>query len=186
MTTDNILARLESLERSNRRWKVGSLSAFVLCGGAALLGLTPGQESQDIVGQRTVTASKLVITDTKGNARVQIDCPADGPRVRLLDAKGKTMARLVSQPGATWLTLTYGKSSVELMALVSASWVNLRDQKGTIRHRITCNADRSYIAIFDPKRRTPRFTINCDAKRAYLTICDADGDDHRDSGLHGS
>jgi hypothetical protein len=70
---DNLLARLERLERQNRTWKLAALSLLVvLAGGAAM------QKPSDVQPTRTLTVQRLVLVDAQGNHRALLSSDKEG------------------------------------------------------------------------------------------------------------
>ena len=68
-----------------------SLSVFMLCLTSGILGSQLSPISQ--TGQGDL--SKLELKDAKGNVRISLDAAAaDGPNIRLMDAKGRTVLNL--------------------------------------------------------------------------------------------
>ena len=97
----DVNARLERLERENRRLKRW---AGVACGGFALLGLA-GAAAPAICD--VVSAERLVLRDNGGRQRLVVDAyQTDSPTLVLQTREGKTLARLgIDERGEAYFNL---------------------------------------------------------------------------------
>ena len=112
MTPDSetILARLETLERENRRWRRIGIAALALLAAVGVLGAARPQPS-------TITAHQLLLTDSAGDLRARLTA-IDGkfPSLTLYDGRGQAMISLKGggpQPGIT-LGDSSGKTRIML------------------------------------------------------------------------
>jgi hypothetical protein len=89
----DVVARLDKLERQALRLKVAAF-AFALIAGSLLL---MGQSNPS----RTLTVSRLAITDADGHERIVLQAPIGGPEIVLSDMIGKPVVLLKEMgPGA--------------------------------------------------------------------------------------
>ncbi len=111
--SEAILARLESLERENRRWRRIAIAALALVAGVVVLGAARPAPS-------TITAHQILLTDNAGNLRGKLTA-IDGkfPSLTLYDGRGQAMLSLKGggpQPGLA-VSDASGKTSVMLGGL---------------------------------------------------------------------
>lgn len=86
-TAPNLIARVEALERENRRWKRAALvAAAILAAGAAVGMSSPPTKTLDL--------ELLRIVDARGKARVILGMGEEGPALSLLDEKERLRANL--------------------------------------------------------------------------------------------
>ncbi len=110
--TERLVARIDRLERSHHRWKVGAVlvaAIAVLVLGARPQSLVTAQGARTIAAQRFLLLSpggqsagaalqfsdrgpELVLLDPGEKRRLQIRLEASGPSVNLLDSRGGTRA----------------------------------------------------------------------------------------------
>ena len=88
-----VVARLEKVERQNRRLKRVGVVVLAL----AVAGMVMGQA---MPRARIVEAEEFVLRDAAGNVRAELVAFKDGPALTLLDENGKSRATLaVDKPG---------------------------------------------------------------------------------------
>ena len=94
---DRLAARLEKLERQNRRLKLGGGALAV---GLGLLGLTAAAGPLCDV----VSAERFVLHDARGKTRMTLDAYHTEPVITLQDKAGKAVARFgVGEDGQAYL-----------------------------------------------------------------------------------
>jgi hypothetical protein len=83
MTIEELSARLEKVERTNRRWRAGGIVALVLVAAGAAMGQAASPE-------KVIRAGRFEALDGEGRPRAVLGSGADGsPALRLLDRDGK-------------------------------------------------------------------------------------------------
>ena len=103
-------ARIESLERQNRRFKAVGL------GLAAVLG-TVGIMSASSAMCDTVSAERFVLHDAKGKTRMLMDAYHTSPHIAFRNEAGKTVATFgVDDKGESYLTLYDAKGNARSSA----------------------------------------------------------------------
>lgn len=126
---DNLLARVEKLERQNRRMKLGGLGALVIAGAFLLMGQASGPRTQD-----EVRANGFVLVDTSGETRARLFMSSDGPELALYYANGKMGAWLTAGELLNGTALDMidasGKAGVALTAFPKGPLLNVMDAQG--------------------------------------------------------
>jgi hypothetical protein len=166
-----LAARLEKLEKQNRRIKGIGIVLLVLAAALVLMGQTPGH--------RTVEANEFVLKDADGTVRGRWSVAALGPRFVLLDATGKERVAFNMNPGGAGLTLSdaSGRARAHLVATVNgpgllltdangkdrlflfaddtenSAGLGLQDEKGSQPVRLTVGPDRAHLILFAPGER---------------------------------
>lgn len=84
---DQVLARLERLERENRRYKLGAAAAGLACFGWVACGLVPQAKS-------TLSAERFVLVDAAGSEKATLE----------VDSKGNPMLTLRNEKSTAVLT----------------------------------------------------------------------------------
>ena len=135
MTTDmqTIMARVERLERQNRRMKLVVVSMVVVVGA----GLLMGQASPTKKVPKVITAEKFRVVDKDGNLRIGLGVEPDGsPRLMFIDEDGKTRIGLyVERDDSTGMVLNDKdeKGGIELRVLPDGSpGLVLKDKDGKV------------------------------------------------------
>ena len=121
MTPQEMMQRIEGLERRQRRYARAGLVA--MSAAAGLLAIGAGKP----LGGKVVEAEKLLIRDSKGSVRAEIGTTTEGwATIELLDGKGAKVMSLrgpTSAPiieladgagGSIWLTSSTTGSSMSL------------------------------------------------------------------------
>ncbi len=85
--SENLIERVEALERENRRWKRTALAAAALLIAAAVVGMSAPPT-------KTLDLELLRIVDSHGKARAILGMSEEGPALSLLDEKGRLRANL--------------------------------------------------------------------------------------------
>jgi hypothetical protein len=99
-----LAARLDRLERSNRRLRLGLALALLLATGGAILGAARGPGP--------VEATRFVLVDAKGRERGVLElAESGGPQLLLIDPEGNVQVALFAVPsGVRGLALHEGES----------------------------------------------------------------------------
>ena len=108
--SEAIVARLEKLERENRRWRRIGIAALALVAGVVIVGAARPAPS-------TITAHQILLTDKAGNLRGRLTA-IDGnfPSLTLYDGRGHAMLSVKGggpQPGIS-IGDTAGKTRIML------------------------------------------------------------------------
>jgi hypothetical protein len=92
---DRVLARLDRLERQNRRLKLLITAAVFLLGGVlALAAWRPVPLQAEPSQSRAVEGDKLTLRDEHGHMRAGLAMGKDGPMLTFYDEQGKARAGL--------------------------------------------------------------------------------------------
>jgi len=169
----NILARLERLERQNRRLKGGALGFLLLF--AACVGLM-GQAKQAAkkppakapaaaapvpaapaapAGPRTVEAENFILKDSNGRVRAELTMNGAGPSFKLRDASGSALMTLSLNDGApngplVLLSDPQHHASLAMSVLEGAgSQLSLTGERPDIQARVGVSPDGTTFEISD-------------------------------------
>lgn len=153
---ENVTARLEKLERENRRLKQVGAVALVLVASVLLM----GQAKQS----RTIEAERIRLLDSHGRARltigtpgssgVAIDMKPDEPAIWLSDERGTDRA-IITTDG---LRLADAKGKPRADKAVEANEFVLKDASGKVRGRFAAAFSAAYLELLD---RVPRKRKSC-------------------------
>lgn len=83
--------RLSSLERANRRWRLGSLLLFVLLAATVFLSgpLSFARHSATKASSKAVVAREFILQDAAGNVRGRMAIMDGQPVLQFYDATGR-------------------------------------------------------------------------------------------------
>ena len=130
---DELVVRLDCLERENRRWK--RIGALVLVGIAAVVLM--GQAKPRKVAQ-VIEAEKFVVRDKSGKVRAALQISAkDEPSLDLYDKNGKNRASLAILEGGGQTPILFlldrnEKFSLKLAEVGGEGIMWLHDKDGRI------------------------------------------------------
>jgi hypothetical protein len=144
-TSTDIQERLDRLERSNRRLKVGFLAGLVF----AAVVVTTGAVSTT---PKVLEAEKIVLKDAAGNER----------------------GELFANENA-WGLVLFNKNSTKAASLLVGETLNgvvLFDQNGNLRQTITTNLDKSEWDMFHPGSDSAQFEAIATGEGTALTVRD--------------
>jgi len=96
MTENELMQRVERLERENRRWKVTVLLLLLGCLVLLLAGFDYPQPF--LVKARSVEAQNFVLRDADGQVRARMAISEDGPRLSFFDEHGDVITALPLKP----------------------------------------------------------------------------------------
>jgi hypothetical protein len=166
-----VLARLEKVERQNRRLRGAGIAVFVLAAAGLLMG-------QAMPKARIVEAEGFQLKDGQGMVRAELVVDKDGPGLHLRDDNGKERAELVALhkagaelvlrdedgQGRVWLTALeggagldledHGNTRVHLYTRAGGTSLVLSDEKGQGRAKLDVTKDRTWLALFDEKGKS--------------------------------
>jgi hypothetical protein len=96
MPENDLIQRIERLEKGNRRWKLAALVLLL----AALVLLLAGFDSPQpyLVKALAVEAQSFVLKDGAGQVRARMALSADGPRLTFFDEHGNVISSLPLKP----------------------------------------------------------------------------------------
>jgi hypothetical protein len=135
--------RLEKLERSNSRLKLGLVTLILIFGGIAVMGAKPQ-------ASKVLEVEKLILRDAGGAERGE------------LFANDKA-----------WGFVLYNKNGSRASAMFSGGGMNavvLHDQNGNIRQSITSNLEASNWSMYRPGSDSAQIEIGDNAQGTALTI----------------
>jgi len=92
MTDNDLIQRLELLERGNRRWRLATFALLLGCVVLLLAGFDYPQPN--MVKARSVEAQTFVLRDADGQVRARMAIGEDGPRLSFLDEQGNVVSSL--------------------------------------------------------------------------------------------
>ena len=90
MQENDLCQRMERLERSNRRWRLGALLLGLACLVLLLAGFDFAQPN--VMKARTVEAQSFVLRDADGQIRARMAIGDDGSRLTFFDEQGKVVS----------------------------------------------------------------------------------------------
>ena len=96
MQENDLCQRMERLEKSNCRWRLGALLLALLSLVLLLAGFDFAQPS--VMKARTVEAQSFVLRDGDGQIRARMAITDDGPRLSFFDEQGKVVSSLPLKP----------------------------------------------------------------------------------------
>ncbi len=96
MQDNELIQRVEGLERGNRRWKLAALVLLLSCLVLLLAGFDYPQPN--LVKARSVEAQNFVLRDADGRIRARMAIGEDGPRLSFFDEHGNVTASLPLKP----------------------------------------------------------------------------------------
>jgi len=92
MTDNELIRRLECLERGNSRWKLATMALLLACVVMLLAGFDYPQPN--LVKARSVEAQTFVLRDADGQIRARMAIGDDGPRLSFFDEQGNVVSSL--------------------------------------------------------------------------------------------
>jgi hypothetical protein len=113
-----LLARMERLERRDRRLKWGALACLLLFAGIGLMAQTKKKSTAAPVaaappapppGPKILEAEGFILKDSNGRVRAELSMSGTGPSFKLHDESGATLVTLSlndGQPGGPFLLLS--------------------------------------------------------------------------------
>jgi hypothetical protein len=90
MQENDLCQRMERLEKSNRRWRLGALLLALGCAVLILAGFDFAQPN--VMKARTVEAQSFVLRDADGPIRARMAIGDDGPRLSFFDEQGNVVS----------------------------------------------------------------------------------------------
>ena len=93
-----INCRLESLERTNRRWRLAFTLAALLLGSALWLGAAGPDFQRPTVRAHRVVADEFILRDEAGRVRATLKTGERGPMLEFFDSDGR-LTRSVGPAG---------------------------------------------------------------------------------------
>jgi hypothetical protein len=86
-----LASRLSALEKSNRRWRLGSLLLFVLLVAAVVLAgpVSFAGHSEEKPGAQAVVAHQFILTDAHGQVRGRMTVADGNPVLQFYDKEGQ-------------------------------------------------------------------------------------------------
>jgi hypothetical protein len=96
MQENELIQRMERLERGNRRWKLAALVLLLSC--LVLLLAAFDYPQPNLVKARSVEAQNFVLRDADRQVRARMAISEDGPRLSFFDEQGNTILALPLKP----------------------------------------------------------------------------------------
>ena len=149
----SVLARLARLERSNRRWKRGTLLGA--CAAILLVGALAGSPTV-AQGPRTVSAQRFVLLSPSGKGTgATLEFSSRGPEVVLFDPGDRPRLRLgVDQSGpAVELLDGRGHKRGSLGFFDGEPGLVLYDESLRVRAVVSVADNRPSVVLLDQNRR---------------------------------
>jgi hypothetical protein len=103
---ENVVRRLERLEKQNRRLKCLGLALAACCALGLLAAAQPARD-------KTGDFEQLVLRDKSGKQRAAFDMGKEGPNLRFLDDDGKDYASIGTAKGGMYLRLNNREGSLQ-------------------------------------------------------------------------
>jgi hypothetical protein len=173
----DLLTRLERLERENRRLKQAGVLAVLLCCSAFLM----GQVKTRPVKPRTVRpveAEQFVLKDIEGKKRAELLMEPGGPGLVLYDHEGNRIGRFggIGEGNGAGLSLQGpGGSRVSLIFRQDGPHLLLFDTNGKFRTELGASAKGPYLFFNDPKEKGPRIALIIENEAPQLQLSDQEG-----------
>jgi hypothetical protein len=142
--SNELIARIEALEKKNRRLMFMGGAALLAVAGLGAMSMRPACDS--------VSAERFIVRDSQGHQRALLTAYETGgaPKLTLFDTKGRAVATLgVEQSGA-------------VLALADAN------AERTVRYGVDCNASGGGSGTRAPEKS------GCDAKKIDSAMADDD------------
>jgi hypothetical protein len=139
-----VLARLEKVERQNRRLRGAGIAVFVLAAAGLLMG-------QAMPKARIVEAEGFQLKDGQGKVRAELVVDKDGPRMALRDENGKTRVGLFVDKEGQVLAMTdeNGELRAELSVSKDGQGLYLSDETGKPRATLNVSKVGPVLALYD-------------------------------------
>ena len=153
---NDVLKRLESLERQNRRLKqigavaLAAIAALVLMSQAVPRRIVEAQTSL----QRTVEASEFILRDTNGRERASLELLEGAPMLMIYDESANPRA-----------IVGYGKD---------AAFFSLSGADGKVQANLQANSSGSFLALYDADEKE-RLGINFLEGYPFVRLVDQEG-----------
>lgn len=148
---DNLLVRVEKLERQNRRMKRIGCGIFIVVGAVLLM----GQTHQPAIPV-AVTARAFVLVDQNGSTRARLSTLPSGPILVLYDAKGNPRMILDGREPSPGLTIATASGEPELSLDINPS-------------------NGAELALFSPVHKGGTLLLNVAADGPTAELDDANG-----------
>jgi hypothetical protein len=175
-------ARLERLERQNRRMRValGVVAAGVVAGGLIAASFRDDKGAGAATSRlRIVEAEQVVLRDADGQMRAWLGLADGGPRLLFFDAAGQQRVGLgLSAQAEPSLGIFDGAQMPRVVLGMVDGWPGLvvRDPAGRKRAVLHAQEEWSSLFFFD-RRETRRAGIGALADGAAVNLCDDRGRD---------
>ena len=146
-TVDDLLFRLQQLERSNKRLRV-FLAAFSLVGGiVVLMGTAPTQHSVPAV----IEAQQFVLKDAAGHQRGSLFANDQGWELALYNRNSSKAAAIIVTPDSNGILLndSQGKSGIAAYAKTDESNLAMFDVKGHAKIEVKNTSKGSALSFRD-------------------------------------
>jgi hypothetical protein len=165
-----VVARLEKVERQNRRLRGAGIAVVVLAAAGLLMGQAMpkerivGAEGFQLKDRHGMLRAELVVDkdgpglhlrDDNGKERAKLAVTKDGPRLALYDEDGQGRVWLTALKGEAGLDLEdHGNTRVHLSTHAGETRLLVSDEKGQGRARLDVIRDRTWLALYDEKGKT--------------------------------
>ncbi len=165
--SNDLKARVEKLERENRRLKRGGLFILSVVGAVVLMGQATRLTVLDEIRTR-----KLVVLDEAGAERAALGMDKDGPKLAMVDAAGKKGVVLGTRKnGAGGLVLFDARGNSRAALAAEGPGLVLYDEAEKTRVSLVASADGPTLALFD-KAGVLRTALGMDKDFPTLILLD--------------
>ncbi len=178
MTESNqneIINRLQKLEKQNRYMKLGGLAIVLLAVTTLLTGASKKPEIAE-----EIRAKKIVLVDEQGKEVIVMDSLNNNvSRINIFDSKGKIRLCLGAVDGNPILGMNdpNGNNRLRLTADDTSSLLSLSDSKGNLRLYLAADDAISRLSLGDPNGNL-RLDLMADDASSLLSLSDSKGN-HR-------
>ena len=141
--TNELVARLEKVEKQNRRMKVVGCAVLLVMTALLLVGWVSPES-------KVVEAETFVVKGADGNKRAELGMIEGCPTLALFNENGMGDVLLTQGKAGTGLILSDGKSPRAAFGIRNDVPIfNLIGKKGIDRIRITCSQEGPVLGIYD-------------------------------------
>lgn len=149
----NLAARVEKLERENRRLKrLAGCGAAIACAVLAM-----GQAASEPKGN-TVEASRFVVVDDDGRERMVLGMDESGPALVIRSSEGRECVRLdvpsVTDKPALYLDDVPAAARLEMGLTMNGPVIHLTDGSGVRARLATNELNAPLFAVYDDEGRS--------------------------------
>ena len=165
---DTLIARLEKLERQNRRWRRGAAAVLLAAGSLVLMAQAKGGSSPKVVqaaafelvdktgkviatldGRDAPSKVKLNVTDGVGNDRFNLIVTGDGGLIRLAGSTDRTASLLVGSNGPALLLEEPGRKAQVTLAIGQKGAVLSLTDQDQLGAALVAGPQGRAVAIYD-------------------------------------
>jgi hypothetical protein len=183
--SESIIGRLDRLERSNRRWKLCSLTSL---GVFALLGFAGAQTERT---PKKITTNEIVVVDKDGAPRISLAVTEGGPVLTFSPKNGpprlflglggdleESSSPFLNFRSKAGLPLLLMGLSLDVDEPVETPYFNLRDRRGRAKVQLgLANGDKPFLHFNDVRDEAKLLLGLGPEDKAFLILRDDKGNE---------